>query len=88
MAKYTLEFTKKVSKKFAKIDKSEAARILKWLEKNIDGCENPRAHGKPLKGKYQEFWRYRVGKYRVLCKIEDSRLVVLALEVDVRGSVY
>lgn len=57
--------------------------MLSWLLNNLDGCENPRALGKPLKGVKAGVWRYRIGNYRVLCEIRDEELLVLALEVGI-----
>lgn len=62
--------------------------IVAWLLKNVDGCEDPRAHGKGLTANRSGEWRYRVGDYRILCEIRDEELVVLALEVGHRRSVY
>ena len=62
--------------------------ILAWLLKNIDGCEDPRAHGKGLTANRSGKWRYRVGDYRILCEIKDEELVVLAIEIGHRREVY
>lgn len=62
--------------------------IVAWLLKNVDGCEDPRAHGKGLTANRSGEWRYRVGDYRILCEIRDDELVVLALEIGHRRSVY
>lgn len=62
--------------------------VFAWLLKNVDGCSDPRAHGKGLTADKSGKWRYRVGDYRVLCAIEDEKLVVLALEIGHRRSVY
>ena len=75
-------------KQLSKLDKPTAKLILSWLRKNIDGCDDPRAHGKALVGNLAGSWRYRVGDYRVLCEIQDAELVVLAFEVSHRREVY
>lgn len=62
--------------------------IVAWLLKNIDGCEDPRAHGKGLTANMSGKWRYRIGDYRVLCEIRDNDLVVLAIEIGHRREVY
>lgn len=62
--------------------------VVAWLLKNVDGCSDPRTHGKGLTADKSGKWRYRVGDYRVLCAIEDEKLVVLALEIGHRRSVY
>lgn len=62
--------------------------IVAWLLKNVDGCDDPRAHGKGLTANRSGEWRYRIGDYRVLCEIRDEDLVVLALEVGHRREMY
>lgn len=62
--------------------------IVSWLLKNIDGCEDPRVHGKGLTANRSGAWRYRMGDYRVLCEIQEDKLVVLAIEVGHRREVY
>ena len=83
-----VEFSKKALKQLKKIDSHTAAIITGWMRKNIEDCKDPRAHGKALTGNYSKKWRYRVGDWRILCKIEDSRLVVLTLEVKHRSEAY
>lgn len=56
--------------------------------KNIEGCENPRKKGKPLKGNLKNQWRYRIGNYRILCRIEDYKVIVLVLNVGHKKEVY
>jgi mRNA interferase RelE/StbE len=62
--------------------------ILNWLKENINGCADPRRIGKPLKGRLREYWRYRIGSYRVICDIQDEGLVVLAVSIEDRKDVY
>jgi mRNA interferase RelE/StbE len=51
--------------------------------------DNPRGIGQALRGsKLGEFWKYRVGHYRLLCKIEDNRLLILVLRVGHRREIY
>ncbi|GCF94665.1 cytotoxic translational repressor of toxin-antitoxin stability system [Enterococcus florum] len=89
MAKeYSVELTKRFLKDLKKIDKFSAKLILKWLDKNIEGSDNPRLRGKGLVGNKKGIWRYRVGDYRVLCKIDDNKLIVLALTAGHRKQIY
>ncbi|WFN91176.1 type II toxin-antitoxin system RelE/ParE family toxin [Arcanobacterium wilhelmae] len=85
---WTLEFSQKVHKQLRKMDPAQRTVIIKWLEKNVHGTSDPRAHGKALVGDLAGIWRYRIGHYRVLVEIQDDRLVVLALSVDHRSRVY
>lgn len=89
MAKeYSVELTKRFLKDLKKIDTFSAKLILKWLDKNIEGTDDPRLRGKGLSGNKKGIWRYRVGDYRVLCEIRDDQLIVLALTAGHRKQIY
>lgn len=85
---WRLMFSKKAEKQLSKIDPGVRRVIVSWLLKNLDGCSDPRVHGKSLTGNMSGIWRYRVGDYRVLCEIRDEELIVLALEIGHRRDVY
>lgn len=85
---YELIYDKKAQKQIDKLDNTSRTLILKWMDKNVDGSEDPRSHGKPLKGDKSEYWRYRIEDYRVLCIIRDTELIVLAVEVGKRSGIY
>lgn len=59
-----------------------------WLSKHLEGCDDPKAFGKELVGNYAGKWRYRVGDYRTICKIDNQSLIILALEPGHRREVY
>jgi mRNA interferase RelE/StbE len=85
---WTVEIGDVAEKQLGKLDAGVRRRILDWLDDRIEGCKNPRHFGEPLKGGHKGLWRYRVGDYRVLCDIQDSRLVVLAIAVGHRREIY
>ncbi len=85
---WKLEFSKRADKQLSKMDPGIRRVIVAWLLKNIDGCVDPRAHGKGLTANQSGKWRYRVGDYRVLCEIRDKELVVLAIEIGHRRNIY
>jgi len=85
---YKLEFTEDTLKQLKKLDKHQARLITQWLYINVDGADDSRQKGKGLIANLSGLWRYRIGQYRVICKIEDDRLVVLALNVGHRREVY
>ena len=62
--------------------------IAAWIDKNLEGCDDPRVHGKGLTANRSGQWRYRIGDYRLICMIEDDRLVILALAVGHRSEIY
>ena len=83
-----VEYTKVALKQLKKMDRFDARLILSWINKNLEGCENPRAHGKGLVANHFGEWRYRVGDYRVLCIIEDNKLIVEVFSVRHRRRAY
>ena len=86
--KYHVEYSKRADKSFAKMDKHIAKSIIDWIENNLEGCENPRLHGKSLVGNYSGKWRYRVGDYRIIADIQDDRILILILDVEHRSKIY
>ena len=88
MKRYALVYSKEALKDLKKLDNSVSRVIYAWLKKNIDGCSDPRIHGKGLTANRSGQWRYRVGNYRILCKIEDDKVIVLVLTIGHRSTVY
>jgi len=35
-----------------------------------------------------EFWKYRVEDFRLICKIEDERILILVLQLGHRRDIY
>lgn len=85
---YVLRISKNTNKKLSKMDRPTRELLLKWLYNNIHDTEDPRMYGKALQGELSGLWRYRVGKYRIIVEIQDNELVVLAIDVGIRGSIY
>ena len=56
--------------------------------KKLEGCENPRLHGKGLTSNRLGEWRYRVGDYRLICEIKDEEIIILVLQIGYRRSIY
>ncbi len=86
--KYQVVFTEKAKKQLKKLDKHISSLILGWLEKNIQNCENPRIHGKGLVENKSGQWRYRVGDYRIICEIQDNKVIILVLEIGHKKEIY
>lgn len=85
---WTVEYSPRAMKQLRKLDPNQRKLLLAWIDKNLQNCTDPRALGKPLKGNLSDEWRYRFGDYRILCDIQDDRLVILALNIDHRSKVY
>lgn len=86
--KYSVETTSRFDKEFKKLDKYTQRMLKAWITKHLDGCENPRAFGKGLTANRAGQWKYRIGDYRIICLIEDDKLIVLTLSVGHRKEVY
>ena len=85
---YSVETTARFDREFKKRDHYTQKMIKAWIEKNLVNCSDPRAHGKGLTSNRSGQWRYRIGDYRLICLIEDNKLVILALSVGHRSEVY
>ena len=88
MKKYSVEVTQRFKKEFNKFDKYTQKIIKAWIDKNITDCENPRVHGKPLSANRSGQWRYRIGDYRLICIIDDNKLIILAITIGHRKEIY
>jgi mRNA interferase RelE/StbE len=80
--------TRRFERELGRLDRSIQRKILAFLETRLAPADNPRAFGKALGYDLAGFWRYRVGDYRILCKIEDDQLVIVAVSVGHRSTVY
>ena len=86
---YNVELSAEVDRELGKLDAQQAKRILKFLRERVAKLDDPRSLGEALHGSsLGEFWKYRVGDYRLICKIDDDRLVVLVLRVGHRKEIY
>ncbi|HBR6622813.1 TPA: type II toxin-antitoxin system RelE/ParE family toxin [Klebsiella pneumoniae] len=85
---WTINYSDWALKSLRKMDKQNARRIVDFMDLRIAVAADPRQSGKPLKGELGEFWRYRVGDYRILCEIRDDELVILAATIGHRREVY
>ncbi|MGL6064653.1 MAG: type II toxin-antitoxin system RelE family toxin [Fusobacteriaceae bacterium] len=86
--KYQVKLRESVVKQLKKMDKSIAALIMGYIEKNILNCNNPRAFGKGLVENHKGKWRYRIGDYRILCEIKDEIVVVIVIAIGHRKDIY
>ena len=85
---WKIEFDIEAAREFRKLDHTAQLAIRKYLRDRIAMDEDPRRFGRPLRGDKVGLWRYRIGDYRLVCRIEDDRLVVLILTVGHRREVY
>ncbi len=85
---WNVEISDVAERQLRKLDWPIQERILDWLDERIEGCKNPRHFGELLKGDRAGFWRYRIGNYRLLCDIQDEKVMVLVLNIGHRQEIY
>lgn len=85
---WTINYSDRALKSLRKMDKQNARRIVDFMDLRIAVATNPRKSGRALKGELGEFWRYRVGDYRILCEIRDDELIILVATIGHRREVY
>ncbi|AHK00536.1 Plasmid stabilization system protein [compost metagenome] len=86
---WTIEYDVLVQKEMRKIDPQTRQRIRAFLQERVAALDNPRQTGAALQGsELGSFWRYRVGDYRIICDIQDHKLVVLVVEIGHRREIY
>ena len=85
---WTIEYSETARKFLEKSDQSSRRRIREFLEHRVASHESPRDLGKALLGDFRKYWSYRVGDMRVICDIQDQRVVVLVVAIGNRRDVY
>lgn len=86
--KYKVVFTGSAMKELKKLDKHTALFITAWVRKNLEGCSDPRIHGKGLTANHSGQWSYRIGDYRLVAEISNETITVLILNVGHRIDIY
>lgn len=85
---WTVEYTAAARKQLLKLDRQAARRIVNFIDERVAPMDDPRSAGKALRGPLGEFWRYRVGDYRIICDIQDRALRVLVVGIGNRREIY
>ena len=78
---WRIEVTPAAAKELRKLDRQVARRIGAYLQDLVVSCGDPRQRGKGLTANWAGLWRYRVGDHRVICQLEDDRLLVLVVRI-------
>lgn len=86
---WLIKFDDAAVKELAKLDKQIARRIIGFLRERVAVLDDPRSIGEALKGsKLGDFWKYRVGDYRIISNIEDGALRIVVVKIGNRREVY
>jgi mRNA interferase RelE/StbE len=85
---WTVKLSETALKTLEKVNKPEQLRIRQFIKESLGNLDNPRSSGKALQGNLKGLWRYRVGDYRLVCKIYNNELVIMVLEIGHRKDIY
>ena len=86
---WQIEFDESARKELAKLDRQVARRLIDFLKNRVLSLRDPRSVGQALRGStLGEFWKYRVGDFRIIASIQDDRMIVLVLRVGNRSDIY
>jgi len=83
---YKVVYLDQIQDDLKKLDKSLSRKILTRIETYL--AVDPKGLGKPLKGDFQGYWRYRWGDYRVIYKISELEILIVILRISHRKEVY
>ena len=86
---WQIEFDESAKKELAKLDRQVARRLIDFLKNRVLNLRDPRSVGQALRGStLGEFWKYRVGDFRIIASIQDDRMIVLVLRLGNRSDIY
>ena len=86
--KYKILFDRNADKQLKKIDKTQQRIMVNWITKNLENTNDSRVFGKALKGNLKDYWRYRIGDYRIIAEINDDEVKILIIEIGHRKDIY
>ena len=84
---WTIEYDSRVVKDMKKLDRKVQQQIIAYFDERIAPSSDP-PFGKSLESSFSGLWRYRIGDYRAICRIEDEHMVVLVVRISHRSKVY
>ena len=85
---WNIEYDPGALQDLKKLDREIQREIVDYMDNRVAAARTPRDFGKPLRGSKFGLWRYRVRDYRIICELQEKRLVVLVVAVGHRSTVY
>jgi mRNA interferase RelE/StbE len=85
---WVVRIEKSAVKTLSKFSRADQIRILNYLEANVAQRDNPREVGAALTGPLAGLWKYRVGDFRILARINDGAVEILVVQIGNRRDVY
>ena len=88
MVKWKVVFSQTGEKELSKLSHQQQSLIRSYLYTKVLGLEHPKLFGKALRNNKKGLWRYRVDKFRIICKLEEDKLIILVVAIAKRDVVY
>lgn len=85
---WTIELSTSAARTLKKLDRQTAVRIADFIDSRLNGTDDPRRVGKALHATLKDFWSYRVGDYRLVCELQDTKVVILVVDIGHRSDIY
>ena len=86
---WQISVSETAEKQLGKLDRQVAKRIQSFLRVRVALLDDPRSIGEALRGSdLGEFWKYRVGDWRLICEIKDKQILITVLSLGNRREVY
>ena len=85
---YRVFIEKNAIRQLRKIDKNQQLLIYGFIKKNLEGTLAPRIFGRALKGNLGDYWRYRIGDYRLIAEINDEEIRIIIIGIGHRRDIY
>ncbi len=86
---FRVEFDPAALKDLRKLDRAVQQRLVGFLRTRVTALEDPRSLGEALAGaRLGNYWKYRVGDWRIICDIQDECIVVRVLRIGNRREIY
>ena len=85
---WRIEFVPVAAKELNAIGSTQASRIVKFFSTRLAKLDDPRSIGEAPKGRLGQLWKYRIGDYRIIADIQDTRVLILVVRIGHRREVY
>lgn len=85
---WSVRIEKRAFRELSKLSRTDQQRIIDFLEQRLAVRDNPRELGAALSGPFVGLWKYRIGDYRILCRLDDGTITIWVVKVGHRSEVY
>ena len=85
---WTVKFSTRAVKSLKRIDRPNQELILKFMTEKVAKQPDPISLAKKLSGNLGDFYRFRLGDYRIVCEVQNQELIILILQIGHRQNIY